>query len=63
MSLTEDSDLSPYERLGFTRIKEYVSWTFDHNIANIYNLYNYYIFRIYERIESRRQELRRRRMR
>ncbi len=58
VALTEDTDLSAYENLGFTKIKEYVSWTFDHNIANIYNLYNYYIFRIYERIESRRQELR-----
>ncbi len=63
VALTEDADLSPYESLGFSKIKEYVSWTFDHNIANIYNLYNYYIFRIYERIEARRQELRSRRRR
>ncbi len=61
VALTEEADLSCYEVLGFQKVKEYVSWTFDHNIANIYNLYNYYIFRIYERIEARRQELRSRR--
>lgn len=53
--LTEDRDLAAYEAMGFTKVKEYVSWTFDHSITNIYNLYCYYIFRLYERLEARRR--------
>lgn len=54
--LTEERNLAVWESIGFEKVKEYVSWTFDHSIANIYNLYCYYIFRLYERLESRRKE-------
>lgn len=53
--MTEDRELSAYESVGFKKVKEYVSWTFDHSITNIYNLYCYYIFRLYERLEAQRR--------